>query len=244
MLNHKYFLALALLTFALIQVGCTKTEETTQVIPDATVSAIDETQTSTDESQTVSEEESQQTAEERTLIERNQVAQFKSELPDPCAFDEIDALHFSDASETEWVAYSNPEKGLEVSIPFNPTWGAPKYQLKAYGEDEKGIVFGNINLRGEGCGAWVAGTQRLDFIPTESKEAVLERLQKESDALEFGYAIKSLTVGDKDVVEYTKDGMCGGGGTIVIGKKYNYELSTTCGPNTREDLIKTMKFVD
>lgn len=190
----------------------------------------------------------------RTLIVRNQVAKFTSQLPDTCEFAKIESLHFFSTEktewqqavnpETDWVTYKNPEKGLEVSIPYNPNWGSPTYQLNPYDEYNNRLSFGTINIRGEGCGAWIPGTQRLDFIPAETKEKTLARLQKESDTLKFGYSIKSFTIDGKDVVEYNKDGLCGGGGTIIIGKKYNYELSTVCYANTREDIIKSMKFID
>lgn len=198
----------------LVSTGCSKTQNTTEENSDG----------------------------DQTLIQRNQIAKFETELPDPCEFDQIDALNFSTDQETDWVTYRNSEKGLAISIPYNPNWGSPKYRLNAYDEYEDGLSFGTINVRGEGCGAWVPGTQRLDFIAAETKEEVLSRLQKESDELEFGYSIKSLSIDGKDVVEYIKDGMCGGGGTIVIGKKYNYEFSKTCSANTREDIIKTMEF--
>lgn len=222
----------------LMGAGCSKTQDTTTQEPtDSVTPTVEEPQKQTENKTSLSDES-------RALIQRNQIAKFETELPDPCKFDEIDALHFSTDQETDWATYRNSEKGLEIAIPYNPNWGSPKYRLNAYDEYDNGLSFGTINVRGEGCGAWVPGTQRLDFIPAETKEEVLNRLKKESDALEFGYSIKSLSIDGKDVVEYIKDGMCGGGGTIVIGEKYNYELSTTCYVNTREDIIKTMKFID
>jgi len=179
----------------------------------------------------------------RTLIERDQIGSFIAKLPEPCEFDKIDALHFSTYEGNEWASYKNLEKGLEASIPYNSEWGASEYRLNPFDEEENGISFGTINVRGEGCGAWMI-TERLAFLPFETKEATLKRLEKESAAENYPYTINSLTIGDKEVVEYDKDGMCGGGGTIVIGKKYNYEFSQHCGSNTNEDIIKSMKFVD
>lgn len=194
-------------------------------------------------SQEVQKQEPIVTEAARIVIKRNQIDSFKSKLPEPCEFDKIDALHFSTNQENNWATYKNSEKGLEVSIPYNSEWGSPEYRLNPFDEDKNGISFGTINIQGEGCGAWVI-TERLSFLPAQTKEATLRRLQKESAAEEFPYSIDTLTVGDKDVIEYEKDGLCGGGGTIIIGKKYNYELSKTCGSNTREDIIKSMRFVE
>ncbi len=179
----------------------------------------------------------------RVVINRNQIDSFKSKLPEPCDFEKIDALHFSVNEENSLATYKNLEKGLEVSIPYNSEWGSPKYRLNPFDEEKNGISFGTINVRGEGCGAWVV-TQRLTFLPAQSKDATLKRLKKESDSEKFPFVINTMQVGDKEVIEYIRDGMCGGGGTIVLGKKYNYELSDTCGPNTREDIIKSMRFVE
>jgi len=229
---------LSLIAVVLVATGCSKTEDTkTQELTEPVAPTVEETQEQEETKAPIVDAS-------RTLIQRNQIAKFETELPDPCEFEKIDALHFSTDQETDWATYRDSEKGLEISIPYNSNWGSPNYLLNAYDEYDNGLSFGTINVRGEGCGAWVSGTQRLDFIPAETKEEVLSRLQKESDALEFGYSIRSLSIDGKDVVEYIKDGLCGGGGTIVIGEKYNYELSTTCYPNTREDIIKTMKFID
>lgn len=179
----------------------------------------------------------------RVVIKRDKIDSFKTQLPEPCEFDKIDALNFSTNKENNRAIYKNLAKGLEVSIPYNSEWGSPKYRLNPFDEEKNGIAFGTINVRGEGCGAWVV-TQRLTFLPAESKEATLKRLQKESAAEKFPYSIDTLTIGDKEVIEYNKDGMCAGGGTIIIGKKYNYELSDTCGSNTREDIIKSMRFIE
>jgi len=176
------------------------------------------------------------------LIERAGIANFESELPDVCDFEAIDALGLND-DEVEWVGYQNESKGLAVKLPYNPEWGMEAYQIEPFAEINDAVFFGAITVRGEGCGSWVSGNQQLNFLPIETKDEVLERLQVESDALEFGYEIKSLTVGGIEVVEYSKDGLCGGGGTIIIGEKSNYELATTCGPNTREDLIESMEFI-
>lgn len=224
MKKGKHLLVSLLAAAVLIGAGCSKTQTTTtQEQPKTKMTNSDDI---------------------RKLIQRDEIEKFRSQLPDPCNFDEIDALHFSTDQETDWATYRNLEKGLEISIPHNPIWGSPQYRLNAYDEYNNGLSFGTINVRGEGCGSWIPGMQRLDFKPAKTKEAVLRRLQKESDALKFGYSIRSLSIDGKDVVEYTKDGMCAGGGTIVIGKKYNYELSTVCYANTREDIIKTMKFID
>src|SRR3989338_8491457 len=107
----------------------------------------------------------------RTLIKRSEIAQYKAELPEPCEFEKIDALHFND-EETAWATYRNPEKGLEIYIPYNPEWGAPEYRLNPYDESPDGLSFGRINVRGEGCGAWTV-TRSIRFLPAETKTAVI-----------------------------------------------------------------------
>ncbi len=137
-----------------------------------------------------------------------------------------------------------------MSIPYNPNWGSPEYKLNPYDEYDNGLSFDTINFSGEGCGTWLGENQRLDFIPAETKGETLARLQQEEEqereTLKYAseYDIKTLTIDGKEVVEYNKLSLCGGGGTIVIGEKYNYELSTKCGSNTREDIIKSMKFIE
>ena len=180
---------------------------------------------------------------ERTVINRSEVTSFIPELPEPCEFEKIKQLNFSARDMSETVRYRNEEQGIQMQIPYNAIWGYPIYRLNPYDQIENKLVYGTINVQGEGCGAWIQGTESITFLPAERKETVLDRLRKESEALEFGYSIEEYTIDGKEVVNYIKDGMCGGGGTIVIGEKANYELATFCSSNLDVELIESMEFI-
>ncbi len=180
---------------------------------------------------------------DRILISRGQIQTFRSQLPDPCEFGKIDTLHFSTLDTTATTTYTNREKDIEFSLPYNPELGFPKYRLNPYDEYNGEVFFGSIYAIGEGCGSWVSGTTKLKFLPAETLQETLSRLEKMSDDSEYGYEIKVLSIGGKTVVEYLNNLMCDGGGTIIIGKKYNYEFSSRCGLATDKNIIKSIKFI-
>ena len=192
--------------------------------------------------------------ESRVLIQRQNVFAFQNELPNECDLEAIKALKLYSLEGSDWqapvnpesemVIYSDPDRGLEMSIPFNSEWGADQYQLNPYDFDGERILFGNIFEAGAGCGSWVSGSQSLKFLDAKTLKETLADLELESNAMGFKYSIRTFKVGDKDVVEYIKDGVCAGGGTIIIGRKFNYELSKTCSANSRLDIIELMQFVN
>ena len=174
------------------------------------------------------------------LLKRYEIQKNIKLLPDPEEFEALEKLNLG--SEADWITYNNPQKGLEMMIPYNGKWLNPVYSLNPYDQNNDTIYFGTILEGGEGYGHWTSG-QKLRFLPAESKEKTLDRLKQEYKDPDDILKTQTFTIADKEIVEYELEGMCQGGGTIIIGPKYNYELSTECGPNTRQEIITTMRFL-
>jgi len=177
----------------------------------------------------------------RLLIRRDQLDNYLLQLPDPCDIEQVQANNLYEFQETAWTTYANPQKGLEIKIPYNPDWGSPRYKLNLYDETGNKLLYDGIFFGGEGC-IWTASIW-IEFQPAESKTALLKRLEKEKASLgpDYSFEIKTFKIDDKEVVQYTKGELCGGGEVIVIGRKYNYSFQNYCGGDLREDMIKTMK---
>lgn len=156
-----------------------------------------------------------------------------------------DCRKFNDHEATQLIRYENQEKGISVAIPYNPAWGDNTYKVNPYDETENGIEFGPIFSGDEGSCGWHR-LFRLSFDKAESSKTLIQRINETP-----GFIVGDLVAGKVEqknihnfnVVEYFFEGMCGGGGFVVIGKKYNYNFSRICaGPNPLfEKMLTTLQ---
>lgn len=183
--------------------------------------------------------------EQRVVIPRGQVNQFIPELPILLNENGVAVLTPNNflLPPSESVVYKNRAKGIQFSLPYNPEWGAPEYRLNPYDEDVDGVSFGSILQGAEGGNIWTEGTVRLDFVPTSTQAELIAELESESKSEEIEYDITTHTINGKQVVEYTKLGLCQGGRTVILGEKHNYQLTDLCSSAFYEELIETMEFV-
>ncbi len=144
--------------------------------------------------------------------------------------------------------YENTDKGLRVSLPYNPAWGTAQYRINPYDESTQAVVFGPLS----GCeGGAVCREQRIRFVPAQTADKLLADLRKkrEHDLATIGSSEltdpRRKKIGSQTVVEYTVNGLCAYPTVVVIGKKFNYEFSM-CGGRTVyfESIVETMQVMD
>lgn len=155
---------------------------------------------------------------------------------------------------TETVEYRNTEVGITFSVPYNPAWGNAKYKIRPFDEhrDARGNVdsvwFGPSGpFEGGGWVRWMF----LSVRPASSTQDVIAALKAEAQRNGFidenRIQTEDLGEGRQGVVYYS-DGLCDLVSVVVIGKKFNYELSVPCGAENlvRESLLsvaRTIRFI-
>lgn len=142
---------------------------------------------------------------------------------------------------TTTVAYNNPQKGIEIVLPFNPLWGTKNYKAAPYETTKDGIDFGFMEICGEGAGC-LARQYSLSFSPAKS-------LSDEMKPTAPTMTVKSFKVGTVMVVQADEEpGLCSATFLTVIGKKFNYSFSGPCGLSSADveklkTVIATIKFI-
>lgn len=152
----------------------------------------------------------------------------------------------ADPADSE-VVYSSSKKGISIKIPYNASWGNETYSIQPYDElnmdSVDQIAFGPIGIF-EGCG-WVR-SWFLRFMPVQTAETVIETAKADSGCFDCNPEV--LNINKLPVVKYTLGGLCTYPTMVVIGKKYNYELTPLCGDESSFDkmqsIIETAAFLD
>lgn len=180
----------------------------------------------------------------RRTVARTNLDELDTVFPNACDRSPA-SVSFYDP-ETEWVSYLNKEKGIEMEIPYNSAWGAPLFVLNPFDVDGARVLFGPVGGAPEGCGSWTY-SYRLNFLDAKSPSQLIAHLEDKNGkvkTLPKYMQITTTTINGLDVLEYTLDGMCGGGEVIVFGKKANYSFSTLCSGLMREDIISKIKLIE
>jgi len=148
---------------------------------------------------------------------------------------------------TTTVRYINREKGISIDLPYSYYWGTSWARVAPFdeldGNRKRTDVKGDVNTVMFGPYQTVEGGEdrvlALSFEHASSTEDVNTRDSRSRQV---------KRIGSLQVVEYDDGGdMCIGDGLVVIGKKYNYRLSTFCGAFSLEQLeimVKSIKLVE
>ena len=169
----------------------------------------------------------------------------KKYFPQMCAED----LNYDPATET--VLYSSKQRGLSVSLPFNPKWGNEKFKLTPYDEVKSTISpfpdfiqFGAMSqFEGGGCSrGWF-----IRFLPALDFKTRSAQIIKNEDPTTLFLKPSLYEIGELNIIRYGTAGLCGYPTLEVIGKKYNYEIQELCGEDgfeTLEEIAKTVKLIE
>ncbi len=148
---------------------------------------------------------------------------------------------FNYSTSTQQVSYSNTEKGISLSIPYNPLWGSSRFRLTPYDEIRNSVRFGYVSS-GEGC-TWMR-VYSLTFLPVESAQEIIKDVKEYNDFLNYPDPIEKK-IGEVSVIEYKIGEFCSFANIIILGTKYNYELNAGCRDDFKdlENIIKTVKLI-
>lgn len=138
-------------------------------------------------------------------------------------------IDFNDEPATEWVTFSDAERGIELQIPYNPRWGNEVIVVRPFdklGDDHLAdLAFGPLQVTGEGGCGWVR-SYYVSYENAESLEAVLERLTSASFTHD---ELVVKTINDVQVVSYEGHVFCPDYAQVmVLGPRYNYQFSGGC----------------
>ena len=144
---------------------------------------------------------------------------------------------FNDDTANSQIAYNNDEKGIQFEIPFNQNWGSKKFKLNPFDLNNNNLSFGSMSIF-EGCST--IRSYSLDFKPAMPAEKVVIEIEK-------GITPITTKINDLTVIKYVQADMCTNSFMEVIGKKFNYLFSTSCGVDAVKDsqnlenIIKSVK---
>ncbi|KKQ51043.1 MAG: hypothetical protein US70_C0024G0015 [Parcubacteria group bacterium GW2011_GWD2_38_11] len=123
------------------------------------------------------------------------------------------------------ILYTDDTRGLSFDVPFNKNWGNKKYKFNSFDLENDGLSFGPASLF-EGCS--VIRSYSLKFKPAQSVEKAIAEIEK-------GITPITTKIDDLTVIKYVQADMCTNSFIEVIGKKYNYLFSTSCGVDATKD---------
>lgn len=144
---------------------------------------------------------------------------------------------FNNDTANSQIAYNDDEKGISFEIPFNQNWGSNKYRLNPYDLNNNDLSFGSMSAF-EGCST--IRSYSLDFKPAKPVVKVVAEIEQ-------GITPITTKINDLTVVKYAQADMCTNSFMEVIGQKYNYLFSTSCGGDavkdsqSLENIIKSVK---
>ncbi len=167
-------------------------------------------------------------------------------LPSACT----EKFNYDEPNST--TTYSNTKWGISFGVPYNVNWGNSKYRIDPYEEIEVNNKYNNDVLSaiswgyisgGEGC-SW--GRQYfVDIKSKKSAEDLMTSMKPDNLPYDIFHA-KIETINNLQVVKYSTADMCAYYYIVVIGKKYNYEFTSSCNGSFDdvEPVVKTVKLLD
>ncbi len=191
-------------------------------------------------------------SKERTLLTSRGEAGFSFEehYPYVSGGDGRDACRtvLTTDAATETVAFSDASAGFSMDVPYNPLWGNDQYRVGPFelALADQRFYFGPLRVwSGERTCSWYRNVLYLLEPRTEKEQVNDQRLEAQNT----GWDVKALelrTIGSVKVVDTLHAEVAGVAchTLTVLGKKYNYRL-TSCGdlPDV-ERMLGTMKILD
>jgi hypothetical protein len=147
--------------------------------------------------------------------------------PTPTTLSDCPVLNTDPANTT--VVYSNPDKKISFTVPYNNQWGYTNAPVSPYSEragdsDSLGYVLFGPPTSGdvEGLGTSCDPIQfySLSFLPSRSADIAVRTI--ESRGTEVVPNTKVVTINGLTVVEFTDAGLCSYPTLEVVGQQYNY----------------------
>lgn len=158
-------------------------------------------------------------------------------------------LKFDPANEQK--VYSNINKGIKISLPYNSTWGNERFKISAYDESVQKVEFGPLNKdlldsAKQNC-EWQR-LSKLTFEPARTVEKAVEVIKSYGKVVALQPT--SYSVNGLNVIKYrsllAKNDLSRGWCVLeIVGKKANYRLYTICSDDANkefdqlEDIAKT-----
>ena len=155
---------------------------------------------------------------------------------------------FNNDAPSTTVNYKSEKFGISIDVPYNPKWGSNRFKLNPYDfsniEISGSISFGSMGAF-EAC-SWVRQYD-IGFYPPIDVDSMIKKIKEGSGYPDlFPVLPTKEKINGLDVVKYEVNGLCSYSIIEVIGKKFNYRFSPTCGDSFTvfEDMIKSMKLID
>jgi hypothetical protein len=157
---------------------------------------------------------------------------------------------------TTTVRYMNQEMGIAFTIPYNNQWGYAGTALPAYADHTSqdgspgNVLFGpptSGNLEGLGSSCDALLYYSLTFLPARTAQEAVRAIQSRGTEVVPNATVR--TINGLTVVQYTDAGICSYPTLEVIGTKYNYNFTTSCGGDSEvdwqylEDIVKSMELL-
>ncbi len=188
---------------------------------------------------------------ERTLLSSaGEAGRFEEHSPYAGQSNEREAClaAFNTDPATETAVFSDDRAGFSMEIPYNPSWGNDQYRIAPYElalADER-FYYGPLRVfSGDRTCSW----QRQTLYLFQPRTAEAQIKDQRLEAGNTGWNVKALelrVIGNVRVVDTTHAEIAGVSchTLTVLGKKYNYRL-TSCGdlPSV-ERMLGTMKLLD
>lgn len=151
--------------------------------------------------------------------------------------------------------YTNDDKGISFTIPYNEKWGSPGRPSPAFTEhaptdtERLGyVLFGPPTSGAEqGLGTDCDPIQFYDltYLPARTAASAVHTIESRGTEVVPNTTVR--TINGLTVVQYTDAGLCSYPTMEVIGKKYNYSFTTSCGMDEEdevtylENIVKSVK---
>lgn len=194
-------------------------DQTSQPAKQAADENQDEQQKS-DETQADSDQKDQQSNEDdRIVLTIDNLAEINNELG--CN------IRFNTKKANDYIDYEG--FGISCELPFNKDWGSSNYAIEPFDEYPNYIDFGNVFIY-DNC-TWVREF-RLSVKPFRDVQEIRTALKNQ------GYGdqeIKEIKINDVVAVYHQDQGQCDYLTFEVVGSKYNYVFTNTCGTDYQRD---------
>ena len=157
----------------------------------------------------------------------------------------------TDAPDTT-VTYSNTAKGISFDIPYNAHWGYAESPLSAFADHEATddfpfgyVLFGSPtsgSLEGLANSCALTQSYELTLLPSRTAEVAKRTIEGRGSDIVPNATVR--TINGLTVVQYTDVGLCSYPTMELVGKKYNYSFTTSCGGDTQEEWNVLEKVVE
>ena len=141
------------------------------------------------------------------------------------------------------VTYTNSDKGISFAIPYNAHWGYADAPLSAFSNHDASdtsplgyVLFGpptSATTEGLGNSCDLVQSYDLAFFPSRSAADAVKTIEGRGTDVVPNTSVR--TINGLTVVQYKDVGLCNYPTMEVIGKKYNYSFTTSCGGDPTEE---------